>query len=263
MADLPDFLDEMPTADTPENAAPLEEETEPEAVADDYDDGYDDEELPDGPPTGPLGNVGTPGVPTPVQTTQTTVEHEEAPETPPKAAVEETFDTSKTPPHTAVSTQVETERTAEAVTVAQEEPELTEPAEPAEQADLVETKELVTLGGSKLPKEIVHLWDTMMAGFSNATRNAVWEKGLDSMESLMGTPVTYLLRPRGPMRQAQVDELNAYLATLGYILPARMATNRLAGRQPGIPVGGNKTPVDNLAAREARNKRFEKMANCR
>jgi len=118
--------------------------------------------------------------------------------------------------------------------------------------DLVEPTEPVVLGSQKLPPKIVHMWDDLMIAVSTKTRDAVWEQGISSMEVLLKTRRWDLLAPRGKLTEAQIQEIEKWLETIGYKLstdvtaPAR--PGRPVGRPPGVRVMDTKS-VNNDAAR--------------
>lgn len=147
---------------------------------------------------------------------------------------------------------VETKETVETVQGTDETPE---------QGDLTETKMPVVLGSGKLPHAIVHQWDTMLSSVTAPTRNAIWEQAITGMEQLLRTPRSDLQLPKGKLTEQQIVEVEKYLNDLGYCLPA--ATDlRGSGRSSftGLnPVASG----SKQKRREARNERLLGLANCR
>lgn len=248
MSDL-DFLDELPTVDDTEAVDEYEDDVVEEddldnlkkTIQTDREVAEDANEYEDEAPG---------GVPEPIQTPQTTAK-------PPEA----TGTAAESPPVTTANVPSEAPIVSPQ---AQAEPEQAEKRDPPEQADLVAPKEPVVLGGSKLPQNVSNYWDSMMSVISSGARNAIWEKGLDNMTSLLRTPVSDLVKPRGTLAPPHIDEINRYLADLGYCLttvsPRGSGKQTMArGRPQGIVQTGTGKPIDNQEAREARNQRLEKL----
>ena len=87
------------------------------------------------------------------------------------------------------------------------------------------------------------------------------------MEQLLRTSGTDLLKNRGRAAKPEVDEIEKYLAQLGYRLPPTgdpRGSGRMSfakGSPQGLGADGKK--VDNQKLRELRNARMSKLANCR
>lgn len=91
--------------------------------------------------------------------------------------------------------------------------------------------------GEQVSVEVAQYWDIMMAQISQDTRMKIWETGIMDVQTLLSTPSQNLVKPRGPLTQAMVDEVNAWFAPRGLKMadkPVRAARQAL----PAVTAGG-------------------------
>lgn len=140
--------------------------------------------------------------------------------------------------------------------VAEDKPTEKEPDKEAPTtSDLVKPADPVVLGDSKIPQEIAFKWDDLMSAVSKSTRDAIWELGITSMETLLKTPEQLLLLPRGPLSVEQLSEVSDFIGNLGYRLSPKPVPAGATAKRPN-------TSTLNLK-REKKVRRLRELPHCR
>jgi len=85
--------------------------------------------------------------------------------------------------------------------------------EPAEEEDAYDVED--EPGEPVPPGDINKLWDDMLRTVTAATRNAVWETGIESISALLATDPAKLIKPHGPLTADNVKDIEVWAARYG------------------------------------------------